>query len=280
MEKIDSVAKMRLYAAAARAAGKTIALVPTMGALHAGQEALVRAAVQRANVVIVSIFVNPLAFGPNEFMANYPRSFDEDVKKCEACGAQAVFAPSIEEMVPKGHSSQVIEEAVSKVLCGPSRPAHFRGVTTMMAKLLNVVQPHQVYFGQKTAQRAAVVRKMAADLLYDVEVIVMPTVREPDGLAYGVRNRDLTPGLRQDALALHKALKRVQEMVATGVRSPDRLIAEATHVLSQQRRVRIIYISIVDPRTMESMRDVIPGTSLMTIAVWIDEIRFIDNAVL
>jgi pantoate--beta-alanine ligase len=268
---------MRALAAGWREQGKTIALVPTMGALHAGQEALIRAAVPQADVVVVSVFVNPLAFGPNEFMANYPRRFEEDLKLCEACGAHVVFAPSAAEMFPRGHATYVVEEAASKLLCGVSRPAHFRGVTTAMAKLFNIVHPHRAFFGQKTMQRAAVVRKMSEDLLFDVEIVVVPTVREADGLAAGVRNSELTATQRREALALHQALKCAQEMVAAGVRSPDRLIAEATHILGQHRRVRIIYVTIVDPRTLEPVREVVPGHCVLAIAVWVDEIRFIDN---
>ncbi len=271
---------MRMVAAQWRAAGKSLALVPTMGALHAGQEALIRAAATQADVVIVSTFVNPLQFAPNELIAKYPRSFDEDLKLCERCGAAIVFAPATEEIFPRGYSTYVTEEVLSKPLCGQSRPSHFRGVATLTAKLFNIILPRYVYFGQKTAQRAAVVRKMAADLHFDVEVVVVPTVREADGLAAGVRNREFTTSQRQESLALSKALKRVKEMFDGGVRSPDRLIAEATHILSQHRRVRIIYITVVDLQTMEPARDLIPGRSMLAISAWVDEIRLIDNIVL
>ncbi len=280
MQKIESVAEMRSVAAQFKSQGKTLALVPTMGALHAGQEALIRAAVQRADIVIVAIFVNPLQFGPNEVIANYPRSFAEDLQLCAACGAHLVFAPSVEEMYPRGYSTYVTEDQTSRALCGPSRPTHFRGVTTMMANFLNLIRPDFAFYGQKTAQRAAVVRKMARDLHGGVEVVVVPTVREVDGLAAGVRNREFTPSQRQEALALSKALRKVKEMSDHGVRNPDRLIAEATHILSQHRRVRIIYILIVDTLTMETAREAIPDRTMLAIAAWIDEIRLIDNVVL
>lgn len=280
MQTIKTTNEMRTVAAQLRAAGKSLALVPTMGALHAGQEALIRAAAAQADVVIVSTFVNPLQFAPNELIANYPRSFDEDLKLCERCGAAIVFAPKAEEIFPKGYSTYVTEEVLSKPLCGQSRPAHFRGVATLTAKLFNIILPRYVYFGQKTAQRAAVVRKMAADLHFDIEVVVVPTVREPDGLAAGVRNREFTTSQRQESLALSKALKRVKEMFDGGVRSPDRLIAEATHILSQHRRVRIIYITVVDLQTMEPARELVPGRSMLAISAWVDEIRLIDNIVL
>ncbi len=280
MQKITTVAEMRAVADQLRAAGKTIALVATQGALHAGQEALIRAAVARADAVVVSIFVNPLQFAPNELVANYPRSLDEDVALCERCGAAVVFVPTAEEIYPRGYSTLVSEDYLAKPLCGPSRPTHFRGVATLMAKFLNVMHPHFAFFGQKTAQRAAVVRKIAADLHFDVEVVVVPSARDADGLAAGVRNRDFTTSQRLEALALSKALRKAKEMADSGVRSPDRIIAEATHILSQHRRVRIIYISIVDIGTMEAVREVIPGRAMLAIAAWVDEARLIDNAVL
>jgi pantoate--beta-alanine ligase len=171
----------------------------------------------------------------------------------------------------------VTEEAVSKPLCGVSRPAHFRGVTTAVAKLLNIVRPDLVVLGQRDAQQVAVVRKMISDLCFGVEVIVAPIVREGDGLVVTARNRDLTTGQRQEAAAVQASLLRAREMAAHGVRSPDRIIAEVTHLLGERRRVRVIYVSMVDPATMEPLREVVPGRTLLAIAVWIDEVRLIDN---
>jgi pantoate--beta-alanine ligase len=280
MTKIESIAEMTAFSSGLRAAGKTIGLVSTMGALHAGQEALIRAATKRADAVVVSIFVNPLQFGPNEFIANYPRRFADDIRLCEEAGAACVFAPAEEEMLPRGFSTFVTEEILSKPLCGATRPGYFRGVTTVTAKLFNIVRPHFAFFGQKTAQRAAVVRKMAEDLGFGVEIVVVPTAREPDGLAAGVRNSAFSASQRYEAVAISRALQRVTEMVAAGVRNPDRLIAEATHVLSGYRRVRVIYVAIADRRTMEPVREVVPGEALLAIAAWIDEVRLIDNVTL
>jgi pantoate--beta-alanine ligase len=280
MQTIESLSEMRNLAAELKATGKKLALVPTQGALHAGQEALIRAAVQQADAVIVSIFVNPLQFGSNELVANYPRSFEKDVELCAACGVQIVFAPKAEEFYPPGFSTLVTEDAIAKGLCGPSRPGHFRGVATVMAKMFIIVQPDSAFFGQKTAQRAAVVRKMAADLGFGVEIVVVPTVREEDGLAVGVRNREFTATLWQESLALNKALKKGKEMSDSGVRSTDRIIAEATHILGNHRRVRIIYVAIVDAVTMEPAREVVPGKTMLAIAAWVDEVRVIDNVVL
>jgi pantoate--beta-alanine ligase len=248
MKKLETVGEMQHAAAELRVQGKTIALVPTSGALHEGHVALIRAAKAKADAVVVSLFVNPLQFGPSENYAGYPRSPDAALAKCAELGVDLVFAPVAEEMYPRGFSTYVVEEAVSKPLCGVSRPTHFRGVTTVLVKLFNVVRPHFVVFGQKEAQQAAVVRKMIADLHFGVEVVVVPTVRE--------------------------------EMAATGVRSADRIMAEVTHILSQHRRVRVIYVSIVDPTTMEAMREVVPGRTLLAIAAWVDEVRLTDNVLL
>jgi pantoate--beta-alanine ligase len=199
MNKIESVAAMQAFASQLRAAGRTVALVPTSGALHAGHAALIALAKARADAVVVSAFVNPLAFGPSEPFAKYPRCPDADRRMAEDLKVDALFTPTVEEMLPRGHSTGVQEEAVAKPLCGLSRPTHFRGVTTVMAKLLNIVRPGLLVLGQKDAQQVAVVRKMMADLHFGVEVLVGPTVREDDGLAVGVRNRELTANQRQDA---------------------------------------------------------------------------------
>ncbi len=280
MQTITTTADLRAAAEQWHAAGKSVALVPTMGALHAGQDALIRAAVAKADIVVVTCFVNPPQFAPNELVTNYPRSLEADVALCERAGATVVFAPLAEEIYPRGYSTYVTEETLSKSLCGPSRPGHFRGVATLMAILFNLIRPHYAYFGQKTAQRAAIVRKVAADLHFAVEIIVVPTVRDADGLAHGVRNHEFTASLRLESLALSKALAKAKEMAASGVRSPDRLIAEVTHILSQNRRVRIIYVSIVDSESMEPVREVVPGRSLLAIAAWVEEVRVIDNTLL
>jgi pantoate--beta-alanine ligase len=280
MIPIPTASQFSALAAQLRAEGKIVSLVPTMGALHVGKASLIRAAVAKGDAVLVSIFVNPLQFGPSGPIARYPRRLAEDLALCAACGAAAVFTPEPAELFPRGFSTFVTEEGLNKTLCGPSRPTHFRGVATVMAQLFNLTRPHRVFFGQKTAQRAAVVRKMAEDLRTAVETIVEPTVREPDGLAAGSANATLTPSQRAAALSLSSTLRRVQEMADSGVRSPDRLIAEATHLLGEQRRVRLIYVSIVDRQTLEPVREIIPGRQMMAMAAWIDEIRLIDNAVL
>lgn len=281
MQKIESVHEMRSLAAQWKQAGNTVALVSTSGALHAGHASLITAAKARAQVVVVSVFANPLAFGPSEPVARYPRQPAADVLLAEKAGADVVFAPAVEEIFPRGFSTFVTEEAVSKPLCGISRPTHFRGVTTGIAKLLNIVRPEMLVMGQRDAQQAAVVKKMILDLCFPTEVFVEPTVRDEDGLAITVRNADLTSGQRQETRAIHASLVRAQEMVAQGVRSTDRIIAEATHLLGERRRIRVIYVAMVDPTTMEPVRGtVIPGKTLFAIAAWVDEVRVIDNVLL
>jgi pantoate--beta-alanine ligase len=280
METIASVSGMRALAARLRAEKGGLSLVPTMGALHAGHEALIGAAQSAGRPVVVSVFVNPLSFGLNENFAGYPRSPQDDVELCARLGVDAVFMPPSEEIYPRGYSTYVTEEAVSKPLCGVSRPTHFRGVTSLVAKLLNIVGPTHLYLGQKDAQHVAVLRKMVSDLNFCVDLVVVPTVRDADGLAVTVRNRELTSALRQEALAISEALRRAKEMVDSGVRSTDRLVAEVTHILGKHYRLRVIYASIVDPVTMEAMREVVPGRTLICIAAWLDEIRLTDNALL
>jgi pantoate--beta-alanine ligase len=271
---------MRTAVAGFRREGKSVVLVPTSGALHAGHAALIAAATARGQAVVVSVFVNPLAFGPSENFAGYPRSPDADCKLCEEAKVDAVFMPAAEEFYPRGYSTFVTEEVVSKPLCGVSRPTHFRGVATAMTKLISVVQPDALVLGQKDPQHVAVVQKLIHDCQLGVDVIVVPTVREADGLAVCVRNHALTANQHQDALSIFAALEQAKAMVAQGVRSTDRVIAEATHILGERRRVRVIYVSMVDPATMEPMREIVPGRTLLAIAVWIDEVRLTDNVLL
>jgi pantoate--beta-alanine ligase len=280
MQTIQSVFEMQTLAEELRSKGQMIGLVTTMGALHAGHLSLIRLAAERADRVVVSLFVNPAQFGPSEDVAKYPRELEADLAKCAATGADIVFTPSVEEIYPKGYSSYVTEDSVSKPLEGVSRPSHFRGVTTIAAKLFNIIHPDVAVYGQKDAQQVAVIKKMVADLHFTVDILIGETIRDTDGLALGARNRDLTTTQRQEATSIFQALQKAKSMVAAGERRSDRLVAEATHILSQHRRVRIIYASIVDRSTMEPMREVVPGTAVMAIAAWIDEVRLIDNQIL
>jgi len=280
MQTITSVFEMQTLAEDLRSKGQIIGLVPTMGALHDGHLSLIRLASERADTVVVSIFVNPTQFGPSEDFTRYPRELASDLEKCREAGASVVFAPAADELYPKGYSTFVLEEYISKPLEGVSRPNHFRGVTTIVAKLFNIVRPDFAVFGQKDAQQVAVIKKMVNDLHFTVDIVTAPTQRDADGLALSSRNRGLTASQRQEALALNRALQKAKSMVESGECRSDRLVAEATHLLGEHRRIRIIYASVVDRCTMEPIRDVIPGKAIMAIAAWVDEVRLIDNTVL
>ncbi len=277
MQKIDNISAMREAADALRREGRRLALVPTLGALHAGHASLIKLAREKGAAVIVSAFVNPLQFGPSEDLTRYPRTPAADVSFCEREGVDALFTPAAEEMFPRGFSTQVQEEAVSKPLCGVVRPALFRGVLTCWLKLFNIVRPDVLVLGEKDAQQVAVVRKAATDLLLPVEILTGPIVRDADGLVVSARNNYLTPTQREEALAVFGALRRAREMVEAGVKSADRLVAEVTHIIAAKRRLRVIYISVVDRHTMEQLREITPGQCLLAISYWVDEVRLTDN---
>lgn len=277
MQKIDSLPAMRATAAELRASGRRLALIPTLGALHAGHVSLIRLARERGCAVVVSAFVNPLQFGANEDLAKYPRNPAADAALCEREGVDALFVPTTEEMFPKNFSLTLLEDRVSKPLCGVARPVLFKGLLTCWLKLINVVQPDVLVMGEKDFQQIAVVRKALADLALPVEILTGPSVRDADGLAVSARNGYMTPTQRDEALAVHQALKRAKEMVDSGVRSADRVVAEATHIMAAKRRLRVIYIAVVNRDTMEAVREIVPGHSLMAVAFWVDEVRLTDN---
>ncbi len=280
MQVIQSVNEMQSLSIGMRVQGKLIGFVPTMGALHDGHLSLVDAAKQQADFVIVSIFVNPTQFGPNEDFDRYPRTQDQDLELCRQHGVDAVFMPAREDIYPDGYSTYIGEEKLSRNLCGASRPGHFRGVTTVLAILFNIVRPDLAVFGQKDAQQVAIVRKMTADLRIPVEIMTIPTLREPDGLAISSRNRYLEPVQREDAAAIYRALQAGKKLVEGGVRTVDRIVAEVSYQLTHSRRIRVIYVAVVDPDTMENQREIIPGKSLLAVAAWMDQVRLIDNITL
>jgi len=282
MQTIQSVNEMQSHAIALRSSGEKIALVPTMGCLHEGHISLIKIAKERADKVVVSIFVNPAQFEPNEDFEQYPRTLESDLEKCKELGVDVVFNPSVEEIYPDGYSTYVDEEHISAVLCGLSRPRHFRGVTTICLKLFNIIQPDQVIFGQKDAQQCALIRKMVRDLNISTEIVVGETKRESDGLAISSRNRYLTSSQREEALKVSKALMKGKRMVQDdAIRSVDRVVAEIIHHLLSSRRIRVIYVQIVDRMTMEPAgRTIVPGKHIVCVAVWIDQVRIIDNILL
>jgi len=280
MQIIDSVSEMQSLASRLRSKDRLIGLVPTMGALHRGHLDLLEAARAEADTVVVSIFVNPSQFGPNEDFEAYPRDLEHDMEMCEAAGADVVFVPKTEELYPEGYSTYISEERLSNGLCGISRPNHFRGVLTVVAKLFNIVCPGVAVFGQKDAQQAAVLKKMVTDLHFNVRIVICPTAREEDGLAMSSRNRSLHSTQRKDAAVVYAALGAAKALFDSGNRNVDRIIAEVTHTLSTSRRIRVIYASLVDCETLEPLRELVEGRSLLAVAVWVDEVRLIDNIIL
>jgi pantoate--beta-alanine ligase len=263
----------------AEQASSRIGLVPTMGALHEGHLSLVRAAKARCEVVAVSIFVNPTQFGRSEDFAKYPRSFESDCAALEKEGVDIVFAPAVEEMYPKGESTWVSVEGLSEKLDGRSRPGHFRGVTTVVAKLFQVIEPDAAFFGQKDAAQVAIIRRMVRDLNFPVEVIVCPIIRESDGLAMSSRNAYLNREERQRALALHRSLEAVEKAFQLGERAAAHLSEIGKIVIAHDPHIRMDYFEVIDPETLEPVEH-ITKPALVAVAAYVGSTRLIDNLVL
>ena len=279
MKIVSSIDQMRVLCRDARSNEQRLGFVPTMGALHAGHLALVRAARAQCPATAVSIFVNPTQFSPNEDFAKYPRTLEGDQKMLEAEGISLLFVPTVEEMYPPGAATFVNVEGLSDKLCGRSRPGHFRGVATVVAKLFHIVEPDVAYFGQKDAAQVAVIRKMVRDLAFNLEIVVIPTVREADGLAMSSRNAYLSPGERKQALVLYRALCRVQTLADQGERSARKLIDAAKDVFRDEPAVRLDYVEIVNQETLEPVSDISQG-ALVAVAAFVGATRLIDNIVL
>ncbi|HVJ08489.1 MAG TPA: pantoate--beta-alanine ligase [Acidisarcina sp.] len=279
MKTLKTPEEMQAACRDLRRQGKRIGLVPTMGALHAGHLSLVRAARAACDVVAVSIFVNPTQFGPNEDFSNYPRDLERDSALLLAEGVDLVFAPSAEAMYPAGASTFVTVEGISERLDGASRPGHFRGVTTVVSKLLHIVMPQRAFFGQKDAAQVAVLRWMVRDLNLDVELVICPIVREADGLALSSRNVYLDPEHRRQALVLSRAMTRAREVAAAGEHSSAKILQEARAVLASEPAVRIDYLAAVHPETLEDVADLREG-ALIAVAAYVGPTRLIDNVVI
>jgi pantoate--beta-alanine ligase len=247
-----------------------------MGALHAGHLSLVRAARAASDAVAASIFVNPTQFGPNEDLAKYPRSFERDCELLRQEGVELLFAPSVEEMYPAGALTWVTVEGLSDKLDGRSRPGHFRGVATIVAKLFHAVEPDAAFFGQKDAAQVAIIRRMVRDLNLPVEIVVCPIVRDPDGLAMSSRNAYLDPEQRKQALVLHRSLLRVQQLADAGERSAAKLISAGHEEFSRESSVPLDYFEIVDPSTLEPVENISHG-ALVAVAAFVGSTRLIDN---
>ena len=284
MRILRTVAELRRWSRALRVAGgNTLGLVPTMGALHAGHAALIRAARASSTHVVVSLFVNPTQFGPNEDYARYPRAFEADCALAAAEGADVLFAPTVEELYPNGPNSTFVEvPTLSDRLDGQSRPGHFRGVATVVAKLFIAAEPDRAFLGRKDAAQVAVLRRMTADLLLATGIVVCPIVRDADGLALSSRNAYLTPAQRTQALTLSRAVRQVESLVAQGERRASMLLASAHGVFAaepSEPEFRIDYIVLVNAATLEPVDTAIPGT-LFAVAAWVGSTRLIDNAIL
>jgi len=278
MEVAETIKSVRRLVKAARSKGNKIGLVPTMGALHIGHICLIEKAVKECDFVVVSIFVNPTQFGPAEDFEKYPRSFESDLEICRKAGVDIVFAPSPQEMYKKENLTWVNVEKLTEPLCGRSRPRHFRGVTTVCAKLFNIVEPDVAYFGQKDAQQAIVIKRMVADLNMPLEIVVCPTVREPDGLAVSSRNKYLSEQQRKDATYIYKSLKKCESLVEADTTDSKTIIGEMQKILNQVSSIEIEYISIVDAESLQELER-IAGKALAAVAVKIGSARLIDNIV-
>ena len=279
MQVITKIGQLKQIIYTAKREGKTIGLVPTMGYLHEGHLTLMRRARQEQGLVIATLFVNPLQFGPQEDYADYPRDLERDCRLAESTGIDVLFAPSVDEMYPAGNGkilSFVDVEQITATLCGASRPGHFRGVATVVTKLFNIAEADVAYFGQKDAQQVAVIRRMTEDLNMNVKIVAVPIVREPDGLAMSSRNKYLAPAQRQAALVLSRSLERAASLLAAGERDSALILAAVRELIDQQPLAEIDYVSLVDPLSLAAIERV-EQQALLALAVKFGKTRLIDN---
>ncbi len=277
MQVIERIKEMQEVSSKLRQEGKSIGFVPTMGALHEGHLSLVRMARKDNDIVVVSVFVNPTQFGPNEDFEKYPRDFEGDRKKLEKENVDIVFYPHADEMYPPNYKTYVEVEDITTRLCGAFRPGHFRGVTTVVTKLFNIVKPARAYFGKKDYQQYKVIKRMVEDLNMDIEIIPGEIVRDPDGLAMSSRNQYLSPEERKDALALYKSLQLAKELIQKGERDPKKIKEAMVKFIKGHKHVKKIdYVEIVDPEKLLPVDEIKDGT-LIALAVWVGDTRLIDN---
>ena len=279
MQIIHRVSEMQAWSESQRQAGKTVAFVPTMGFLHEGHLSLVREAKRCCDVVVVSIFVNPLQFNQQSDFAAYPRNDEQDRHFLTQLGTDVLFNPDGSEMYSEGFQAAVEIGTVSQPLCGASRLGHFRGVTTVVAKLFNMVKPHVALFGEKDFQQCVVIKRMVKDLNFDLEILAMPTIRELDGLAMSSRNARLSPAERQTSLCVSRALNKAAELVSQGERQAVPVLQAVQEIISSEEGIRLDYASLCDPDTLEEVTEVTQPT-LLAIAAWVGDVRLIDNRVI
>ena len=276
MRLFTTVVEIKEYLRRQQAAGKSVGLVPTMGYLHEGHLSLIRRAVAETDIPVISVFVNPIQFGPSEDLGKYPRDLKRDQELIRETGAEVVFNPSMAEMYGTDYLTYVRVEKITETLCGVSRPGHFQGVATVVNKLFNIVRPDKAYFGQKDAQQALVIRKMVKDLNMDVEVVVCPIVREADGLAMSSRNTYLNAEERRQAVALYQALLAAKAMIEQGERDAHRVKRHMEELIHRQPLANVDYISVVDPESLREITE-ISGAVLLALAVKFGATRLIDN---
>jgi pantoate--beta-alanine ligase len=279
MRIVRTIAETRDVVGKARTEGKIVGLVPTMGYFHEGHLTLMRQARRETGLVVVSLFVNPTQFGPAEDFGSYPRDLERDASLAESVGVDLIFSPSLQEMYPERFSSHVGVEGLTEGLCGASRPYHFRGVTTVVAKLFNIVQPDRAYFGTKDYQQFKVIERMVKDLNMRLDIIPIPTVREPDGLAMSSRNTYLNPEERQAALILRKSLDYARELAAAGQADARKLRAKIEEFIGSEPLASIDYVAVVDPETLKPVDEIGDEGVLVALAVRIGRTRLIDNEV-
>jgi pantoate--beta-alanine ligase len=279
MKVCKTIVDMRAVCEAERRDGKRLGFVPTMGALHEGHLSLVRAAKAGCDVVAASIFINPTQFVAGEDLAKYPRRFEQDRELLQREGVAVLFAPSVEEMYPAGSATWVTVDGLSDKLDGRSRPGHFRGVTTVVAKLFYILDPDVVFLGQKDAAQVAIIRRMVRDLKFRVKIVECPIVREEDGLAMSSRNAYLDPQERKQALVLHRSLMRVRKLWETGECSPGKLAVAGREEIAEEKSVRLDYFEIVDPENLEPVEKAASGV-LVAVAAFVGATRLIDNILL
>ena len=279
MKVVTSVRGMQRLAEAWRRQGRRIGFVPTMGCLHVGHLSLIRIAKQRSDIVVVSIFVNPTQFGPKEDFKRYPRDLTRDKKLAAGAGCDVLFVPRTQDMYPQGYATYVTVEGLSKGLCGRSRPTHFRGVTTVVAKLFHIVKPHLAVFGQKDAQQAVILQRMAGDMNFDTRILVAPIVREKDGLAMSSRNVYLSTGERKQALVLSRALRKAKQMVSKGERKVSVIKNAIIQLIRGAEDGVIDYVEVVHPETLEDLT-LLEDRALVALAVKFGSTRLIDNTLI
>ncbi len=279
MKTIENISRMSTFVKMMKKEGKSIGLVPTMGYLHEGHLSLVRAAKKHTDVVIMSIFINPLQFGPKEDFEKYPRDLKHDEEAAREAGVDVIFYPSLKDIYPEGYATYVNVEKLTGNLCGESRPGHFRGVATVVTKLFNIVKPEVAYFGQKDMQQAMMIKKMASDLNMDIDVKIMPVVREKDGLAMSSRNMYLSDAERKDAAIIYQSLKNAEMLIKNGERDVRKVIRAVEDMIRSRQSARIEYVKLIDAKDLKDAK-AITGEIAIAVAVFFGKTRLIDNVTL